>query len=151
MSRARFCQNHFAFGSSVSAIVVQPPFSHCTKLRLLLSPPSDNPSIRPHDFGHTCTGLSGSASLLCLKLWQNSLLSLVGTIPPSSWLAMSANVSVGYTPQTTDIFVCRRHARNVVPTRRQHSVMSANFFGCRRHVGETYCQHTLLHGRRNQY
>ena len=40
---------------------------------------------------------------------------------------MSANVSVGYTPQTTDIFVCRRHVGNVVPTRRQHSVMSANF------------------------
>ncbi len=40
---------------------------------------------------------------------------------------MSANVSVGYTPQTTDIFVCRRHVGNVVPTRRRHSVMSANF------------------------
>jgi hypothetical protein len=40
---------------------------------------------------------------------------------------MSANVSVGYNPQTTDIFVCRRHVGNVVPTRRQHSVMSANF------------------------
>ncbi len=45
----------------------------------------------------------------------------------TAWLAMSANVSVGYTPQTTDIFVCRRHVGNVVPTRRQHSVMSANF------------------------
>jgi hypothetical protein len=40
---------------------------------------------------------------------------------------MSANVSVGYTPRTTDIFVCRRHVGNVVPTRRRHSVMSANF------------------------
>ena len=40
---------------------------------------------------------------------------------------MSANVSVGYTPQTTDIFVCRRHVGNVVPTRRRHSVMSAIF------------------------
>ena len=40
---------------------------------------------------------------------------------------MLANVSVGYTPQTTDIFVCRRHVGNVVPTRRRHSVMSANF------------------------
>jgi hypothetical protein len=40
---------------------------------------------------------------------------------------MSANVSVGYTPQTTDICVCRRHVGNVVPTRRRHSVMSANF------------------------
>jgi hypothetical protein len=38
---------------------------------------------------------------------------------------MLANVSVGYTPQTTDIFVCRRHVGNVVPTRRRHS-MSAN-------------------------
>ena len=41
---------------------------------------------------------------------------------------MSANVSVGYTPQTTDIFVCRRHVGNVVPTRQQYSVMSAIFF-----------------------
>jgi hypothetical protein len=40
---------------------------------------------------------------------------------------MSANVSVGYTPQMTDIFVCRRHVGNVVPTCRRHSVMSANF------------------------
>ena len=39
----------------------------------------------------------------------------------------SANVSVDYTPQMTDIFVCRRHVRNVVPTRRRHSVMSAIF------------------------
>ena len=44
-----------------------------------------------------------------------------------AWLAMSANVSVGYNPQTTDIFVCRRHVGNVVQTRRRHSVMSANF------------------------
>ena len=40
---------------------------------------------------------------------------------------MLANVSVGYTPQMTDIFVCCRHVGNVVPTRRQHSVMSAIF------------------------
>ena len=40
---------------------------------------------------------------------------------------MSANVSVVYTPQTTDIFVCHRHVGNVVLTRRRHSVMSANF------------------------
>ena len=40
---------------------------------------------------------------------------------------MSANVSVGYTPQMTDIFVCRRHVGNVGPARRQHSVMSAIF------------------------
>jgi len=48
-------------------------------------------------------------------------------IDQKSWLAMSANVSVGYTPQTTEIFVCRRHVGNVVPTRRRHSVMSAIF------------------------
>jgi hypothetical protein len=42
-------------------------------------------------------------------------------------LAMLANVSVGSTPQTTDIFVCRRHVKNVVPTRWRHSLMSANF------------------------
>jgi len=45
----------------------------------------------------------------------------------SAWLAMSGFVSVGSTPQTTDNFVCRRHVENVVPTRRQHSLMSANF------------------------
>jgi hypothetical protein len=51
----------------------------------------------------------------------------IDRINPSAWLAMSANVSVGYTPQTTDICICRRHVGNVVPTRRRHSVMSANF------------------------
>jgi hypothetical protein len=40
---------------------------------------------------------------------------------------MSGFVSVGYTPQMTDIFDCRRHVGNVGPTRRRHSVMSANF------------------------
>ena len=40
---------------------------------------------------------------------------------------MSSNVSVSYTPQTTDIFVCRQHVGNVVPTRRRHSLVSANF------------------------
>jgi hypothetical protein len=45
----------------------------------------------------------------------------------AAWLAMWANVSVGYTPQTTDIFVCRRLVGNIIPTRRRHSVMSANF------------------------
>jgi hypothetical protein len=43
------------------------------------------------------------------------------------WLAMSGFVSVGSTPQTTDIFACCRHVGNVGPTRWQHSVMSANF------------------------
>jgi hypothetical protein len=47
------------------------------------------------------------------------------------WLAMSANVSVSYTPQTTDIFVCCRRVGNVVPTRRQHSVMSAGVVSVR--------------------
>ncbi len=44
-----------------------------------------------------------------------------------AWLAMSANVFVGYTPQTTGICVCCRHVGNVVPTHRRHSVMSAIF------------------------
>jgi len=55
---------------------------------------------------------------------------------------MSANVSVGYTPQTTDIFVCCRRVGYVVPTRRRHSVMSANFLA----VGvvlETFIPDTL--------
>ncbi len=43
-----------------------------------------------------------------------------------AWLAMSGFVSVGSTTQTTDIFVCCLHVVNVDPTRRQHSVMSAN-------------------------
>ena len=45
-----------------------------------------------------------------------------------TWLAMSGFVSVGYTPQTPDICVCRRHVDNVCPTRWQHSVKSACFF-----------------------
>jgi hypothetical protein len=45
-------------------------------------------------------------------------------------------VSVGYTPQTTDICVCRRHVKNVGLTRRQHSVMSA-FFANKVVLGET--------------
>ncbi len=46
---------------------------------------------------------------------------------PSTWLAMSGFVSVGSTPQTTAIFVCHPHVKNVVLTRRGHSLMSANF------------------------
>ncbi len=41
---------------------------------------------------------------------------------------MPGFVSVGYTPQTTDICVCRRHVNNVGPTGRRHSVKSAYFF-----------------------
>ena len=44
-----------------------------------------------------------------------------------SWLAMSAYVSVGYTPQTTDICVCCQHVMNVGPTCRCHYVTPANF------------------------
>ena len=40
---------------------------------------------------------------------------------------MSEFVSVGYTPQTTDICVCRRHVDNVGPTGQRHSVKSAYF------------------------
>ncbi len=45
-----------------------------------------------------------------------------------AWLAMSGFVSVGYTPQTTDICVCCRHVDNVSPTRQRHSLMLALFF-----------------------
>ncbi len=44
-----------------------------------------------------------------------------------TWLAMSGFVSVGYTPQTTDICVCRRHVDNVGPTRWRHSLTLAFF------------------------
>jgi hypothetical protein len=44
----------------------------------------------------------------------------------TSWLAMSGFVSVGFTTQTTDIFVCCQHVVNVGPARWRHSVMSAN-------------------------
>ena len=37
-------------------------------------------------------------------------------------------VSVGYTPQTTYICVCRQHVDNVGPTRRGHSLKLACFF-----------------------
>jgi len=86
MSRVRFGQNHgwlaldkdflllflFALGSSVSAIDARPPFSHRKKLRFLLSPPSEHPTVRPHDFGHICARPSGSANLLRLQFWQTS-------------------------------------------------------------------------------
>jgi len=68
-----------------------------------------------------------------LKVLPSSILDIykefecIDMLSIRSWLAMSANVSVGYTPQTTDIFVCLHDVGNVVPTRRQHSVMSANF------------------------
>ena len=40
---------------------------------------------------------------------------------------MSGFVSIGYTPQTTDICVCRRHVDSVGPTRWQLSLQSAFF------------------------
>jgi hypothetical protein len=46
-------------------------------------------------------------------------------------------VSVGYTPYTTDICVCRRHVKNVGQKSRQHSVMSAFFFADKVVSGET--------------
>jgi hypothetical protein len=49
---------------------------------------------------------------------------------------MSGFVSVGYTPQTTDICVCCRHVKNVGLTRRQHSVMSAFVFADKVMLGE---------------
>ena len=45
-----------------------------------------------------------------------------------TWLAMSGFVSVGYTPQTPDICVCRRHVATCRPPGRRHSVKSALFF-----------------------
>ena len=45
----------------------------------------------------------------------------------AAWLAMSRFVSVGYTPQTTDICVCCQHVDNVGPIGRQHSVKLAYF------------------------
>jgi len=83
-----------------------------------------------------------------LKVLPSSILDIykefecIDVLSIRSWLAMSANVSVGYTPQKTDIFVCLQHVG---------CVMSANFFGCLCHVGETCCRHTLLYVRRNQY
>jgi hypothetical protein len=54
---------------------------------------------------------------------------------------MSGFVSVGYTPQTTDICVCRQHVDNVGPTGLQHSVKSAYFFAdkivSRNHIPDT--------------
>ena len=41
---------------------------------------------------------------------------------------MSGFVSVGFTPQTTDICVCCQHVDNTGPTRQQHSLKSAFFF-----------------------
>jgi hypothetical protein len=58
-----------------------------------------------------------------------------------AWLIKLGFVSVGYTPQTTDICVCRRHVDNVGPTRRRHSLKSA-FFCRQSRVGKSYPQNT---------
>ncbi len=55
----------------------------------------------------------------------------------AAWLAMSGFVSVGYTPQMTDISFCRKHADNVGPTRRRHSVKPVFFFADKVVSGET--------------
>jgi hypothetical protein len=54
-----------------------------------------------------------------------------------TWLGMSGFVSIGYTPQTTDICVCPQHVKNVGLTRRQHFVVSAFFFARKVVSGET--------------
>ncbi len=56
----------------------------------------------------------------------------------SAWLGMSGFVSVGYTPQTTDICVCCQHVKNIGLTFCQQS-----------RVGGDCRQHSLLHRRRN--
>jgi hypothetical protein len=61
------------------------------------------------------------------SIFGREMVDFVNEAAIGTWLAMSANVSVGYTPQTIDIFVCRRRVGIVIPTRRGHSVMSANF------------------------
>ena len=48
-------------------------------------------------------------------------------LPRPPWLIKSGFVSVGYTPQTTDICVCFRHVDNIGPTCRKHSLKSAFF------------------------
>jgi hypothetical protein len=53
------------------------------------------------------------------------------------WLIKSGFVSVGYTPQMTDMCVCRRHVDNVGPTSQQHSVKSACFV--KKQENATYC------------
>ncbi len=63
----------------------------------------------------------------------------IGASGRRPWLAMSGFVSVGYTPQTTDICVCCRHVNNVGLTRRQHSLKSAFFLPtCRGIVSLTH-------------
>ena len=64
----------------------------------------------------------------------------------AAWLAMSRFVSVGYTPQTTDICVCCQHVDNVDPTHWQHSVKI--FFSCWCHVRGDCCQHNHCARRR---
>jgi len=50
---------------------------------------------------------------------------------------MLANVSVGYTLQTTDIFFCCRHGQTCRPEMPAKFFYVGQFFGCRRRVGET--------------
>ncbi len=54
------------------------------------------------------------------------------------WLGMSGFVSVGYTPQTTDICVCRRHVENVGLRHIGDILLCRPFFSCPQScVGET--------------
>ncbi len=66
------------------------------------------------------------------------------------WLAMLGFLSVGCTPQMTEMCVCWWHVSNVGPARQQNSVKLA-IFGCRCRVSKTCCQHKILHASRNQY
>ena len=89
--------------------------------------------------------------LVEIRMYQGYAIPVLCKAHCTSWLAMSGVVSVSSNPQMTDIFVFCWHVENVVPTHKQHSSMSANFFGCQHYVGETCCRHTLLHARMNQY
>ncbi len=80
------------------------------------------------------TALEKNASVLVSEF---GCLHVFITLTCNPWLGMSGFVSVGYTPQMTDICVCCRHVENVCLTRRRHSVMSAFFFADKVVSGET--------------
>jgi hypothetical protein len=70
-----------------------------------------------------------SAGMVQLRSWKSMFtVKCSCKLWSTAWLAMLGFVSVGYTPQTTDICVCRQHFDNVGPTRWRHSLKSAFFF-----------------------
>ena len=115
-------------------------------MRLFLSPPLpslsatyDNSVIVCHRFIPVPPSSTATPPHSRRNSCRCSTLSLIACHCP--WLIKSGFVSVGDTPQMTDICVCCRHVHNVRRTRRRHSLKSAFFLPtrlCREIVSPTH-------------